>query len=149
MPAGTPAASEGPGTPTVNLTVAYGGLAMCRDCTSDLHELLDDHDRFEGTKRRIVEIDEVDGDDVYVDGGSNPAFHVSHAAEVLHWLRDDHFVCGVSSGTTAIATMLGEGKLAECNRCAQSASDIWAILNAMPGVQRDGTSGLAPDPSGR
>lgn len=123
---------------------------MCKDCTSDLHDILDEHGRFEGTNRQIVEVEEVDGDDVHLANHSpNPAFHVSHAAKVLHWLRDDHFVCGVSSGTTAIATMLGEGKLAECSRCAQNASVIWGVLNAMPDVQRDGQSGLAPNPQGR
>lgn len=123
---------------------------MCRDCTADLQELLDESDRFEGNNRQIVEVEKVEGDDVHIaDHSPNPAFHVSHAAEVLHWLRDDHFVCGVSSGTTAIATMLGEGKLAECKRCAQNATQIWAVLNAMPDVRRDGQSGLAPNPRAR
>lgn len=123
---------------------------MCKDCTADLRELLESTERFEGNKRQIIEVEEVDGDDVHLKNHSpNPAFHVSHAGKVLHWLRDDHFVCGVSSGTTAIATMLGEGKLEECSRCSNNATQIWAVLNAMPDVRRDGQSGLAPDAAGR
>lgn len=119
---------------------------MCKDCTADLHELLEGTDRFENHDRTIIEVERVEGDDVHLDDGSKPTFHVSHAGDLLHWLRDGHFVCGVSSGTTAIKTLLGEGKLAECSTCASSASKIWAIVNAMPEVRRDGTSGLAPNP---
>lgn len=123
---------------------------MCEDCTADLRGILDETDRFEDASRGIVVVDEVDGDGVHLaEHSPNPAFHVSHAGEVLHWLRDDHFVCGVSSGTTAIATLLGEGKLADCSRCSQNASKIWALLNAVPDVQRDGQSGLAPNPGAR
>jgi hypothetical protein len=122
---------------------------MCRECTADLRELLEETDRFQNHNRTVVEIEDVDEDDVRLAGESGVAFHLSHVGELLHWLRDEHFVCGVSSGTTAIKTLLGEGKLASCNTCASSASQIWAIVHAMPEVQRDGTSGLAPNPQGR
>jgi UDP:flavonoid glycosyltransferase YjiC (YdhE family) len=123
---------------------------MCRDCTADVREVLEEPGRFEGSNRQIVEVEEIDGDDVHLANHEpNPAFHVSHVGELLHWLRDDHFICGVSSGTTAIMTLVGEGKRAECSRCAQNASQIWAVLNALPDVQRDGQSGLAPNPQGR
>lgn len=121
---------------------------MCRECTADLRELLETDDRFENHDRTVVAVDEVDGDDVHLEGEDGVAFHLSHVGELLHWLRDEHFVCGVSTGTTAIKTLLGEGKLASCTTCASSASQIWAIVHAMPGVQRDGTSGLAPNPQG-
>lgn len=119
---------------------------MCKDCVADLRDVLEETQRFQNHDRTVVEVDRVDGDDIYISGEENPAFHVSHLGALLHWLRDEHFVCGISSGTTAIKTLLSEGKLAECSRCGQNASKIWAILHAMPGVQRDGTSGLAPDP---
>lgn len=119
---------------------------MCRDCTSDLREKLEDTQRFKNHDRSVVEVERVDGDDVYLTGDDTPSMHLSHVGQLLHWLRDEHFVCGVSSGTTAIKTLLGEGKLAECSTCASNASQVWAIVHAMPGVQRDGTSGLAPDP---
>jgi hypothetical protein len=123
---------------------------MCRDCVADLRDLVEEGERFEGSNRQIVEIEEVDGDEVHLANHSpNPAFHLSHVGKLLHWLREDHFICGVSSGTTAIKTLVGEGKQAECKRCAQNASEIWALLNAMPDVQRDGTSGLAPNPQAR
>lgn len=122
---------------------------MCKECTADLRGLLKETQRFENHDRSIVEIEEVDGDDVHLANHSpNPAFHLSHAGKLLHWLREEHFVCGVSSGTTAIKTLVSDGKLAECNRCGQNASKLWAILNAMPEVRRDGTSGLAPNPQG-
>ncbi len=120
---------------------------MCRDCTADIKQLLEENDRFEGNNRQLILIEEIDGDDVHLENHSpNPAFHLSHVGELLHWLRDNHFICGVTTGTTAIKTLVGEGKRAECSRCAQNASAIWAILNAMPDVRRDGTSGLAPNP---
>lgn len=118
---------------------------MCRECTAEIRQRLEEKSEFENHNRTVVEVARVDGDEVYLAGDDSPAFHLSHVGELLHWLRDEHFVCGVSSGTTAIKTLLGEGKLAECGTCAANASQIWAILNAMPGVRRDGTSGLAPD----
>jgi hypothetical protein len=119
---------------------------MCKDCASDIHDLLEGSDRFENHDRSVIETESVEGDEVHLANHSpNPAFHVSHIAELLHWLRDEHFICGISSGTTAIKTLVGEGKLAECERCAQNASQMWAILNACDGVRRDGGSGLAPD----
>ncbi len=120
---------------------------MCEECTRDLRTRLEETDRFKNHDRSIVQIDRVEGDDVYLAGDEKPSMHLTHVGELLHWLRDEHFVCGVSSGTTAIKTLLGEGKLASCSTCANNASQIWAILHVMPGVQRDGTSGLAPDPS--
>lgn len=119
---------------------------MCESCTADVHEKLEETSEFRNHDRTIVKIDRVEGDDVYLEGDEKPSMHVSHVGDLLHWLRDQHFVCGISSGTTAIKTLLGEGKLADCNTCAGSASKIWAIVFAMPGVRRDGTSGLAPDP---
>lgn len=122
---------------------------MCKDCTADVHDLLEETEQFQNHNRQIVEVERVDGDDVYLAGDEKPSFHVSHVGALVHWLRDEHFVCGVSSGTTAIKTLLSEGKLAECKTCGANASQIWAIAHATPGVQRDGTSGLAPDPQGR
>lgn len=122
---------------------------MCKDCTADLHDLLEEKQRFQNHDRTIVEVERVDGDDVYLAGSEKPDFHVSHVGALLHWLRDEHFVCGISSGTTAIKTLLSEGKLADCNRCGSSASKIWALVHAMPQVRRDGTSGLGPNPQGR
>lgn len=120
---------------------------MCKECTSDLHELLTERDQFQSHNRQIVAVEKVEGDDVYLEDHSpNPAFHVSHVGALLHWLRDEHFICGVSTGTTAIKTLVSQGKLAECSRCGQNASKIWAVLNTMPDVQQDGTSGLAPNP---
>lgn len=122
---------------------------MCKDCTRDLRSLIEEKQRFQNHDRSIIEVEKVDGDEVYLAGEDGPALHLSHAGAVLHWLRDDHFICGVSSGTTAIKTLVSEGKQAECKRCGQNASKIWALLNAMPDVRRDGTSGLAPNPSAR
>ena len=100
------------------------------------------------SNRKEFKLDRVDGDDVYVEGTKKPSMHVSHVASVLHWLKDGHFICGISSGTTAIKTLLS-GKMSDCSRCANNASEIWGVLMAVEGVRRDQQSGLAPDPSWR
>ncbi len=119
---------------------------MCESCTADVQEKLEETSKFKNHDRTLVTIDRVEGDDIYLQGDTKPSMHASHVGALLHWLRDQHFVCGISSGTTAIKTLLGEGKLAECSTCAANATKIWALAFAMPGVRRDGTHGLAPDP---
>ncbi len=123
---------------------------MCEKCTADIKARLAEQKQFKANNRGIVTVTKVDGDEIFLDKPANkPALHASHVGALLHWLRDDHFICGISSGTTAIKTMVGGGKLAECKRCANHASQAWAILNGMPDVRQDGTSGLGPDASGR
>lgn len=121
---------------------------MCKDCVSTVQEVLAERDTFQLSNRRRIVVDRVEGDDVYLEGGRKPAMHVSHVAEVLHWLQDGHFVCGISSGTTAIKTLLS-GKLVDCSTCAGHASQVWSVLVVCPGVARDGKSGLAPGAASR
>lgn len=118
---------------------------MCKDCERDVRAALESQDRFAMSNRKEVRLERVDGDDVYVEGTKQPAMHVSHVASVLHWLKGGHFICGISSGTTAIKTLLS-GKQADCKRCANNAGEVWAVLNAVEGVRRDQQSGLAPAP---
>lgn len=118
---------------------------MCNDCEADVRRALEGQDRFKLSNRREFKIGKVDGDDVYVEGTEKPAMHVSHVASVLHWLKDGHFICGVSSGTTAVKTLLS-GKQAKCTTCANNASEVWGVLVAVDGVRRDQQSGLAPAP---
>lgn len=125
---------------------------MCERCATILRGQLAPGKQFQTNDRRYVTIDRVEGDEVHLkDHKPSPAFHVSHAAALLHWLYGDHYICGIGSGTTAIKTLVSKGgklKLA-CSRCAGQANVLWAVLAAAPGVRRDQVSGLAPDPSSR
>ena len=92
--------------------------AMCKDCERDVRSALEKKDRFAMSNRKEFNVDRVDGDEVYIEGAKKPTMHVSHVASVLHWLKGGHFICGISSGTTAVKTLLS-GKQADCSRCAQ------------------------------
>lgn len=118
---------------------------MCKDCERDVRSALSSNDRFAMSNRKEFKIDRVDGDDVYTGDASKPTMHVSHVASVLHWLKGGHFICGISSGTTAVKTLLA-GKQADCSRCSNNASEVWAVLVNVEGVRRDQQSGLAPAP---
>lgn len=125
---------------------------MCDACTADLRNAVKPGRQFQTNDRKIMTIEKVDGDDVIIKGHKpSPAFHLSHAGALLHWLYGDHYVCGIGSGTTAVKTLLARGgKLnVNCPRCSGQASQVWAVLAVMPGVRRDQVSGLAPDPSSR
>ena len=124
---------------------------MCQQCKATIRKGVTPGRQFKGTRRHIITIDRVEGDDVYLEGGSTPTFHLSHAAALLHWLHSDRFICAIGSGTTAIKTLVGKGgKLGtDCSKCAGNAADLYAVLAGMPGVRRDQQTGLGPDASTR